>query len=215
MPECVDHVPELYLQRKERLGLHLEKIQGRLPLARKNGSTLESEALDEKYEIFSGKGQDANWLRQLFSPTFIVWLTESAPEKFAFELVDGTLVAYVRGHKEDTADLDQVAAATAVGRKTPARRESPSAADRLRDRSSGWRRGMVDGGLKSPVPGVSEATRAGCGRLRDARAEDLRRPGGTSAGGRPSVAMLRTYPYMGRETANALRARRVAAARRS
>ena len=76
--------------------------------------TLESEALDEKYEIFSGKGQDANWLRQLFSPTFIVWLTESAPEKFAFELVDGTLVAYVRGHKEDTADLDTVAAATAV-----------------------------------------------------------------------------------------------------
>jgi hypothetical protein len=28
-------------------------------------------------------------------PSFIVWLTESPPDKFAFELVDGILVAYV------------------------------------------------------------------------------------------------------------------------
>ena len=70
--------------------------------------------LDDKYEIFAGKDQDANWLRQLFAPTFIVWLTDEAPPKFAFELVDGNLCCYVSGHKEDAADLDTISAATAA-----------------------------------------------------------------------------------------------------
>ena len=61
----------------------------RTPSARPSGCTLESEALDERYEIFSGKEQDQVWLRRLFSPTFVVWLGEEAPKKFAFELVAG------------------------------------------------------------------------------------------------------------------------------
>jgi hypothetical protein len=112
VPECVGHVPELYCQRKSGLR-SLEKFED-VFRSSKERVELESGALDDKYEIFSAKGQDANWLRQLFSPTFIVWLTESAPDKFAFELVGGTLVAYVHGHKEDTADLDQVGTATAA-----------------------------------------------------------------------------------------------------
>ncbi|HEX3736993.1 MAG TPA: hypothetical protein VHV53_05565 [Solirubrobacterales bacterium] len=112
VPECADHVPELYCQRK--FGLRaLEKFEDVFRHS-KERVELESEALDDKYEIFCAKGQDANWLRRLFSPTFIVWLTESAPEKFAFELVDGRLVAYVHGHKEDAADLDKIAVATAA-----------------------------------------------------------------------------------------------------
>lgn len=112
VPECVAHVPELYCQRK--VGLRsLERFED-VFRASKERVELESSALDDKYEIFSAKGQDANWLRQLFSPTFIVWLTESAPDKFAFELVGGTLVAYVQGRKEDTGDLDEVGAATAA-----------------------------------------------------------------------------------------------------
>jgi hypothetical protein len=110
--ECAPHVPELYCQRK--FGLRsLERFEDVFRRS-KERVELESSALDDKYEIFCRKGQDANWLRQLFSPTFIVWLTDSAPDKFAFELVDGTLVAYVHGHKEDTADLDRVGAATGV-----------------------------------------------------------------------------------------------------
>jgi hypothetical protein len=108
--ECIQHLPELYCQRKSGLR-SLEKLED-VFRASKERVKLESEALDRKYEIFCGKGQDPTWLRQLFSPVFIVWLTESAPEKFAFELVGGTLVAYVHGHKEDTADLDNVAKAT-------------------------------------------------------------------------------------------------------
>lgn len=110
VPECATHVPELYCQRK--FGLRaLEKFED-VFRAKKERVRLESEALDEKYEIFAGKDQDAVWLRQLFAPTFIVWLTESAPKKFAFELVDGTLCCYVNGHKESVEDLDEIAAAT-------------------------------------------------------------------------------------------------------
>lgn len=110
VPDCVRFVPELYCQRK--FGLRaLEKFED-VFRTKKERVKLESEELDEKYEIFSAKGQDAVWMRQLFSPTFIVWLNESAPDKFAFELVDGTLCCYVNGHKEDAADLDRIASAT-------------------------------------------------------------------------------------------------------
>jgi hypothetical protein len=108
--DCASFVPELYCQRK--FGLRaLEKFEDAFR-GDKQRVTLESEKLLEKYEIFATKEQDANWLRQLFSPSFIVWLTDSAPDKFAFELVDGTLCCYVSGHKENAAALDAIAAAT-------------------------------------------------------------------------------------------------------
>jgi hypothetical protein len=112
VPDCVAHCPELYCQRK--FGLRaLERFED-VFRTKKERVKLESEALDEKYEIFAGKEQDAVWLRRLFAPTFIVWLNESAPKRFAFELVDGTLCCYVSGHKEKAAELDAVAAATAA-----------------------------------------------------------------------------------------------------
>jgi hypothetical protein len=55
-----------------------------------------------------------SWRARLFSPSFIVWLTESAPQRFAFELVNGILCCYVNDHKESAADLDAVAAASAA-----------------------------------------------------------------------------------------------------
>ncbi len=112
VPECVELVPELYCQRK--FGLRaLEKFEDAFRTS-KERVKLESEALDERYEIFAGKGQDANRLRQLFAPTFIVWLNDAAPEKFAFELVDGTLCCYVSGHRKRAEELEEVSAAAAV-----------------------------------------------------------------------------------------------------
>ena len=67
---------------------------------------LESLDLDERFEIFVDEKQDPNWIRQLFSPTFIVWLADETPEKFAFELVDGKLVCNVKGHKKSSRELD-------------------------------------------------------------------------------------------------------------
>ncbi len=110
VPDCAGFVPELYCQRK--FGLRaLEKFEDAFR-GDKERVTLESEKLLEKYEIFATQEQDANRLRQLFSPSFIVWLTDSAPDKFAFELVNGTLCCYVSGHKENAAALDTIAAAT-------------------------------------------------------------------------------------------------------
>jgi len=112
VPDCVAHCPELYCQRK--FGLRaLEKFEDAFR-TKKERVKLESEALDKKYEIFAGKEQDAVWLRRLFAPTFIVWLNEQAPGKFAFELVDGTLCCYVNGHKDNAEELDAIAAATAA-----------------------------------------------------------------------------------------------------
>ena len=112
VPQCAAQVPELYCQRKFGLRV-LEKLEDAFRRS-KQRVKLESEALDERYEIFSGKGQDELWLRQLFSPTFIVWLTDSAPKKFAFELLDGTLCCYVNGHRKSAAELDTMRAASAV-----------------------------------------------------------------------------------------------------
>ncbi|HEX5988644.1 MAG TPA: hypothetical protein VFY75_00335 [Solirubrobacterales bacterium] len=110
VPDCAGFVPELYCQRK--FGLRaLEKFEDAFR-GDKERVTLESEALLDKYEIFATKGQDANRLRQLFSPTFIVWMADAAPDKFAFELVGGKLCCYVSGHKENATDLDAVATAT-------------------------------------------------------------------------------------------------------
>jgi hypothetical protein len=111
LPECVAHVPELYCRRKSGLR-SLEKLEDAFRSTER--VTLESEALAERYEIFAGKEQDQVWLRRLFSPTFVVWLSEEAPKKFAFELVGGTLCCFVNGHKKSATELDTIRAATAA-----------------------------------------------------------------------------------------------------
>lgn len=112
VPECASRVPELFCQRK--FGLHsLEKVEDAFRSS-KQRVKLESSALDERYEIFAGKDQDQVWLRRLFSPTFIVWLGEEAPKKFAFELVGGALCCYVSGHKKSAAELDTIRSASAA-----------------------------------------------------------------------------------------------------
>ena len=112
VPESAPHIPELYCQRK----VGLKALEGFEDVFRgsRQRVELESEALDDRYEIFAREGQDANWLRQLFSSTFIVWLTDTAPKKFAFELVNGTLCCYVNGHKKRAAELDIVCQASAA-----------------------------------------------------------------------------------------------------
>jgi hypothetical protein len=112
VPECAGFLSELICQRK--LGPRaLEKLEDAFR-GSKQRVELESAALDERYEIFTGKEQDQVWLRRLFSPTFIVWLGEEAPEKFAFELVGGSLCCYVSGHKKKAAELDTIRAASAA-----------------------------------------------------------------------------------------------------
>jgi len=111
VPECAAHVPQLFCRRMSGLR-SLEKLEDVFRSTER--VQLESEALAERYEIFAGKDQDQVWLRRLFSPTFIVWLSEAAPKKFAFELVDGVLCCYVNGHRKSAAELDALRAASAA-----------------------------------------------------------------------------------------------------
>jgi hypothetical protein len=115
LPGCERFVSKLYCNRKSGFRF-TEKLEDAF---RSNERVeLESEALADEYEIFVGKGQDQNWIRQLFSPSFIVWLSDSAPDKFAFELEGGTLCCNVKGHKKDAAHLDAMrSAATAVAQR--------------------------------------------------------------------------------------------------
>ncbi len=111
VPEAVEKAPKLRVQRK----FGFRALQGMEDAFRKDERVeLESEALAKHYEIFAGKECDSVWLRQLFSPQFIVWMTEAAPEKFAFEFYGGTLCCFVNGHKEDAVALDTMRAAGAA-----------------------------------------------------------------------------------------------------
>ena len=75
---------------------------------------LESESHDRRYEVFYGAGDDGVWMKRLFSPSFIVWLSERAPKDFAFELSAGALCVNVKGHKKSAAELDALCEAAAV-----------------------------------------------------------------------------------------------------
>ena len=52
----------------------------------------------------------------MFSPTFIVWMTEQAPHKFAFELENGTLCCNVKGRKKSIVDGMRAAVSRAAKR---------------------------------------------------------------------------------------------------
>ena len=66
---------------------------------------LESVAFEERFELFVSEQHDANWVRQLFGPSFIVWLTHEPPEGFTFEYGGGTICASVEDHRDDPAEL--------------------------------------------------------------------------------------------------------------
>jgi hypothetical protein len=102
---------EIYCQRKSGLRA-LEGVED--AFRTKHRVELESEELAKRYEIFVSPDQDPNWIRQLFSPTFIVWLTERCPEKFAFELETGMLVCNVKGHRKSASELDGMRTAAAA-----------------------------------------------------------------------------------------------------
>ncbi|MGI8727451.1 MAG: hypothetical protein ACR2K6_07205 [Solirubrobacterales bacterium] len=75
---------------------------------------LESEALDRRSEIFFGPGDEENWLHQLFSPSFVIWLAEETPEGLAFELSVGALCVNVDRRLDEAAQLDGFCRAAAV-----------------------------------------------------------------------------------------------------
>lgn len=79
---------------------------------------LESVALDLRYRVLYGSGDDELWLKRLFVPSFIVWLAEEPPPGFGFECMEGELCVYVPGHYDSSAGLDALCrCASVVGRR--------------------------------------------------------------------------------------------------
>jgi hypothetical protein len=138
VPRAKQFLPLLICQ--ERGGLRvLEGVEDKLLHEGQRRVTLESVAFDERYELFVGEETDQNWLLQLFSPSFIVWLTETAPHGFAFEYGGGTVLASFDGYQMETEQLDALREALvtvvhnmreqvveALGRN-PARSDQPKA----------------------------------------------------------------------------------------
>lgn len=78
----------------------------------------ESTKLNDRYTISTGPYQDPNWMRQLFSPSFIDYLAHVEPADFSFELAYGALLGSV---EEDDPGADGIAALCEATAKVAAR----------------------------------------------------------------------------------------------
>ena len=111
LPETASYMQELYCQR--RFGFRFMDSMEDVFRSRQRVEQ-ESDAVDKSYEIFIGKNDDLNRARQVLSPSFLVWLERNSEENFAFELVAGSLVSNVKGHKKTAVELDRICTASAA-----------------------------------------------------------------------------------------------------
>jgi hypothetical protein len=111
LPETAPFLSELALQR--RFGFRFMDSTEDVFRSRQRVE-VESELADKKFEIFTGKSDEMNRARQVFTPTFLVWLGEEAHEGIAFELSAGALVVNIKGHKKTAHELDAFCEASAV-----------------------------------------------------------------------------------------------------
>lgn len=111
LPGLESRLPGLFVQR--RSGFRF--LDGAEDVFRKTERiNLESEVLDRRCEIFADDRCDANWLRQLFTPTFVDFLAEESPEGFAFEVENGTLCVNVNRYRGKASELDEICTAAAA-----------------------------------------------------------------------------------------------------
>jgi hypothetical protein len=73
----------------------------------------ESTALNERYEVAASPYQDPNWLRQLFSPSFVDWLGTKPPADFSFELAYGAVLGSIEDDDPGADGLTALCEATA------------------------------------------------------------------------------------------------------
>lgn len=111
LPQTAPLIQELFCQR--RFGFRFMDSAEDV-FRRRQRVEHESEAVDKAYEIFIGANDSLNVARQILSPSFLVWLEAHSPEAYAFELVAGSLVCNVKGHKKSSAELDQLCTASAA-----------------------------------------------------------------------------------------------------
>jgi hypothetical protein len=111
LPEVATVVSELALQRRSGFRF-LDSTEDKF--RKRQRVEVESEEFDKRYETFIGEHDDMNKARQVFEPSFIVWLAENAPKNFSFELVAGALCLAVKGKLESADQLDGICAGAGV-----------------------------------------------------------------------------------------------------
>ncbi len=111
LPETAPFLSELAVQR--RFGFRFLDSAEDVFRSRQRVE-VESELADKKFEIFTGKSDEMNRARQVFTPTFIVWLGEEAHKAVAFELSAGALVVNQKGHLKTAQELDAFCEGAAV-----------------------------------------------------------------------------------------------------
>jgi hypothetical protein len=111
LPELASFVEELVCHRRAGFRF-MDSAEDKF--RKRQRVELESETFDKRFESFAGQNDDMNRVRQIYEPTFIVWLAETAPDDFEWDLVAGTLVCSVKGQLDSTAELDAMCAAAGV-----------------------------------------------------------------------------------------------------
>lgn len=95
----------IYLRRRRGLFDHLNADADWLRGHDLKRVELESTAFGQRYELLADRDQDELVLRQLFSPSFILWCAEH-PLQPGFELRAGELVVYIPGHCGEAGQLE-------------------------------------------------------------------------------------------------------------
>jgi hypothetical protein len=111
LEQAISLFPGIFLARKRGLFGFLDGKQW-LSKANRHEVELESAELCERYDLIVDDAQDELRLRQLFAPSFVVWLAEH-PLRPCFEYRAGTLVVYLQRKLEDSGHLDWMLEATA------------------------------------------------------------------------------------------------------
>jgi hypothetical protein len=95
----------IYLRRRRGIFERLDGDANWLGNHRLKNIELESTAFHERYELCAEQDQDDVIVRQLFAPSFIVWLTNH-PLEPGFELRAGELVVFIPGRCGEAGKLD-------------------------------------------------------------------------------------------------------------
>jgi len=112
VPEIIAFIPRLTVKPQggplARLSLTVPAFGGADTMASDlRPVSLESQEMNKRYDIWVDEEVGSNWVRQLFSPAFIAWLT-STRAGLAFELADGALCVFRSGKLETPEELAEL-----------------------------------------------------------------------------------------------------------
>jgi hypothetical protein len=121
----------IYLRRRRGILDRLDTDANWLRNHRLKKVELESTAFHERYELWADQDQDDIVLRQLFSPTLVVWLAEH-PLRPGFELRAGELVVFIPGRCGEAGKLEfLLMAANEISRRIQAELSDAAQAGRI------------------------------------------------------------------------------------